>query len=447
MKKKDTELVFLDSLLHKKKIFNLPKNKDLPISIYACGITPYSDAHIGHARSYVIFDLLSNLFISLGYKVNLVRNITDIDDKIINEAEKSKVNWFELSDFYAEKTRKLMLETGLSIPFEPKASDYLSDIFQLIKKLIDLNIAYISNGDVLYRVKSYKGSLLINHKQGFLKSENGLARVDYSHKEDARDFVLWKSMPENEVGFNSIWGWGRPGWHIECSAMIGSIFNGHVDIHGGGMDLKFPHHQAEIMQSEQIWGKPLAKIWMHNGSVLSNGIKMSKSLGNYITWYDALIITEKIQLGYGGDILKLSLLGTLWQKPLDWSDSILDEGFELFKLISLGFDKEIIRDEINHAKKIVIEILSDNLNTPKLFSLLKSKKNSSDFNSLAQAIGEVLKLKVNKNVINDESDLSTEVLNLIKRREDARKEKNWILSDKLRNELLELGIIQKDKTI
>jgi cysteinyl-tRNA synthetase len=438
---------FLDSLSLKKLALPLPTNPDTPISIYACGITPYSDAHIGHARSYIIFDLLANVFKQAGYKVNLVRNITDIDDKIINAAAAKQIPWHELSDQYAAKTRQLMIESGLEVPAEPKASEYLEDIFSLIQKLLDKGHAYIANNDVLYKVDSYKGPLLMNHKEGSLKSEQGITRTDASHKIDNRDFALWKSMPVNEVGFDSPWGWGRPGWHIECTAMIGNIFGGHVDIHGGGVDLKFPHHQAEIMQSEPVWEKPVAKIWMHNGSVLSNGVKMSKSLNNFITWQDALGMADKKQSGLAGDILKLALLGAHWQKPLDWKDSLLDTASELLTLVSTGLNTEVDNTALQSAKEQLLSMLSQNLNTPQVFTFIKSKKSSKEFPALAQAFVQTFALKVNKSLVKEIEleTLSPEILNLIEQRNQARLNQDWDLADKLRIELKDLGYIQKDK--
>jgi cysteinyl-tRNA synthetase len=439
---------FLDSLSLKKTVLPLPTNKETPISIYACGITPYSDAHIGHARSYIVFDLLANTFRNAGFKAKLVRNITDIDDKIIAAAEKHNLKWFELSDIYSQKARELMVKTGLIVPEEPKASEYLPDIFKLIEKLLSLGHAYIADGDVLYDVKSYKGNRLMNHKEGALKSEQGISRVDTSNKKDSRDFALWKSMPEDSVGFESPWGWGRPGWHIECSAMIGNIFDGHVDIHGGGVDLKFPHHEAEIMQSEPAWGKPLAKLWMHNGSVLSNGVKMSKSLNNYVTWHDALEIANKKHDGLGGDILKLALLGTHWQKPLDWKEQSLDEAYDFLKLISLGMAQKVEQEILEKAKLEIVFMLGENLNTPKVFALIKSRKSKEDFSALVQAFAQVLNLKISSPIKEEKNEIfSEEVVELIKKRNQARLEKNWVLADEIRLKLKHLGINQADNSL
>lgn len=440
--KNSTTHYLLDSLSNQKISLNFSQDK--PINIYACGITPYSDSHIGHARSYVIFDLLSKFLKSQGYQVNLARNITDIDDKIINAAKEKNVSWQDLSDEYSQKARDLMHKTGLDIPMEPKASDYLPDIFSLIEKLLSLGHAYHVNGDVLYKVSSYKGKLLMNHQEGSLKSQNGQTRVDESLKEDARDFALWKKMPLDTPGFDSPWGWGRPGWHIECSAMIGALFDGSVDIHGGGVDLKFPHHQAEIMQSEPVWKKPLAKLWMHNGSVLSNGVKMSKSLKNYITWQDALNDAEKLQTGFGADIIKLSLLKTHWQKPLDWKKSILVESHQLLTIISSGFERNVEALDLEESKKHVADILSKNLNVPMLISELLKRKNSPDFNSFAQAVSSALNLKINAPIIANEKIMTDEIQTLIEERQKARDNQNWSLADEIRNKLKKLGYEKND---
>lgn len=201
------------------------------------------------------------------------------------------------------------------------------------------------------------------------------------------------------------------------------------------------------MQSEPVWKKPVAKIWMHNGSVLSNGVKMSKSLNNYVTWQDALDIAGKKQNGLAGDILKLALLGTHWQKPLDWKDSLLDSANEFLTLISTGLGQEVNNDSLKSAKEQLLIMLSQNLNTPQVFSFIKSKKNSADFASFAQAFVETLGLKVDNSLVKEVelADLSPEILNLIEQRNEARLNQDWDLSDKLRDQLKELGYTQNDK--
>lgn len=407
--------------------------KEKDISIYACGITPYSSAHVGHARTYVFFDFLAKVLRLQGKSVRLVRNITDIDDKIINAAQLQGIQWHELSDKYAQENTNLMVQTGLQVPEQPKASDYLPEIFKLIKSLIDLDLAYVaSNSDVLYKVSAYNGQLLMQHKEGSLLSEQGQSRVSSDEKLDSRDFALWKSMPKDAVGFDSPWGWGRPGWHIECSAMINALFGGSVTIHGGGVDLKFPHHQSEIMQSEPVNKKPLAQVWIHNGSVLSAGQKMSKSLGNFVLWQDALDQANAVAPGLGSDLLRYTMLQTHWQKPLDWSQYLLETNkialFKIFKSIPKNIEGFVTQEGLS----IVLKELENNFNTPGLFVWIQKQAQLKKFELIASAfsiLGFDLQLwhKAANTV-----EISKEHLELIVLKERYRSEKNWSKADEVR---------------
>lgn len=413
------------------------------VAVYACGITPYSSAHVGHARTYVVFDLLKNVLTALGHRVTLVRNITDIDDKIIAAATKAGVSWQDLAHRYAEENRRLMLETGLPVPLEPRASAYLNEIFDLIHALLNKGLAYVSaTGDVLYRVSAFKGALLMNHREGSLRSEQGDARVSAQGKEDLRDFALWKRTPEGEPGFSSPWGYGRPGWHIECSAMINGLFDGSVTIHGGGVDLKFPHHQAEIMQSEPVSGKPLADIWMHNGSVTSAGQKMSKSLGNFVTWRDALDTADSLVPGLGPDLLRTALLQAHWQKPLDWTTGLLHST----KAELLHLSKGLNTVAPTQGAAFVAE-LSENLNTPGAFVWLRAQHKAGNLAEVAGAL-TFLGLDVPKWAAFEEPTNSTlsaqEVQDLLAQRERARANKDWALADSLRQTLHSNGYSIQD---
>ena len=417
------------------------------VSIYACGITPYSSAHVGHARTYVVFDLLAEVLAAQGHSVRLVRNITDIDDKIIAAAKKAGVSWNEISEKYAAENRALMVATGLSVPEEPKASDYLPEIFQLTQALLDKDFAYVSStGDVLYRVSAFNGELLMKHKQGSLRSEQGETRVSQDGKEDLRDFALWKLTEASEPGFESPWGYGRPGWHIECSAMISALFGGSVTIHGGGVDLKFPHHQAEIMQSEPVFGRPLADIWMHNGSVLSDGQKMSKSLGNFVTWQDALDTANSLVPGLGPDLLRMALLQAHWQKPLDWSSKLLqDTKAELLQLTK-GLDGVLTTVADGDGNEFLAQ-LSANLNTPGAFVWLRQQHKAGRRMEVAAGL-KFLGLDVARWSEFVEPVVTTlseeEAAELNARRQQARADKNWALADELRNQLREHGFDVKD---
>lgn len=411
------------------------------VSIYACGITPYSSAHVGHARTYVVFDLLAKVLTAQGHAVRLVRNITDIDDKIIAAAQAKQTSWQALSEHYAQENRELMVATGLDVPEEPKASEYLKDIFELTQALLDKGLAYqASNGDVLYRVAAYTGALLMQHKEGSLRSEQGVSRVDASAKEDLRDFALWKRTPQDTPGFDSPWGYGRPGWHIECSAMIGALFGGSVTIHGGGVDLKFPHHQSEIMQSEPVFGRPLADLWMHNGSVLNAGQKMSKSTGNFVTWQDALNKAEELAPGLGSQLLRMALLQAHWQKPLDWSERLLQATKADLVQLSQGL----------HAAKgdsaAFLTQLSFNLNTPRAFTWLKQQHKEG---RLAQVAGALSFLGVDTDawavLAQPAPTLDVDqIAQLQAQRQQARAAHNWVLADDLREQLRAHGVDVQD---
>jgi len=414
------------------------------VSIYACGITPYSSAHVGHARTYVVFDLLANVLRAEGHSVHLVRNITDIDDKIIAVANKEGVTWRDISTKYADENRALMQATGLTVPDEPKASDYLEDIFWITQALITKDLAYVSStGDVLYRVSAYAGQLLMNHKAGTLRSEQGETRVNQAGKEDLRDFALWKRVPDTEPGFASPWGHGRPGWHIECSAMIKSLFGGSVTIHGGGVDLKFPHHQAEIMQSEPVFGAALADIWMYNGSVLSDGKKMSKSLNNFVTWQAALTTAEALVPGLGADLLRISLLQAHWQKPLDWSDKLLFT--TKTDLLQLTQGLEQVPATNNQA---FMAQLRTNLNFPSAMVKLKQQRKQGNLGGVVAAL-EFLGVNVSAWASFKEQKLQgaltdAEIKDLLAQREQARQDKNWARADELRDLIQQSGVHLKD---
>ena len=421
------------------------------VSVYACGITPYSDAHIGHARSYVAYDVLARTLEQLGARPLVARNITDIDDKIIAAAAGAGVHWQSLSGGFAEKTRKLMSATGVRLPLEPKASEHLPEIFDLASKLIGLGYAYLApNGDVYYRTRAYSGPALVGHNPSDLLSASGKGRVAAEGKEDPSDFALWKSMPPGQVAFESPFGPGRPGWHIECSAMISKLFGGQADIHGGGTDLKFPHHQCEIMQSEPVHQKPLAKIWTHNGSVLSDGVKMSKSLGNYVPWSLALDQAEQAAPGNGGTLLRAALLSAHWQKPMDWKPQILDGAMGLLRVIErakiLGADPAAVA----HAKQTVAGDLALNLNVPMAFSRLRSAKRPADAAALGIALSEILHLPLGaplpKSGPKDPSE-NPEAAKLQQEREKARANGDFALADELRRRLSEMGYATSDKKV
>ncbi len=443
--KTKTPAFFLkDSLSGAPKALSLPQGSD--VSIYACGITPYSPSHVGHARSYAAFDLLERTLSALGYRPRLARNITDIDDKIIAAAKSQGIHWSELSGRHAAKNRQLMERAGIRIPLEPKASEHIPQILDLIGALLSLGLAYAApNGDILYRVAAHAGErLLARHEKGSSLSEAGEGRVSAQGKEDSRDFALWKRFPSEEPGFPSPFGYGRPGWHIECSAMIGALFGGSVDIHGGGSDLKFPHHQAEILQSEPVFGKPLASIWAHNGSVLSDGKKMSKSLGNYVEWSAALDMAEAALPGSGGDLLRFSLLSAHWQKPLDWSERLLSRAAEDLALLGeAARSRPSDPAALERAKALLLGDLAANLNFPQ--ALERARRESKANGSFALALGDLLGMDPSswRKPLASRDPALAEALR--REREQARADRDWSKADALREALLALGETVSDR--
>lgn len=419
------------------------------VTIYACGITPYSSAHVGHARTYVVFDLLAKVLRAQGHTVDLARNITDIDDKIIAAAAAQGVSWQELSEHYAQENRDLMVRTGVAPCLEPKASEHLPQMFALIRELMGKGLAYVGGtGDVLYRVSAYKGQLLMEHQEGSTRSEAGQSRVGDAGKEDPRDFALWKRMATNTPGFPSPWGWGRPGWHIECSAMIGALFGGSVTIHGGGVDLKFPHHQAEIMQSEPVFNRPLADIWMHNGSVTSDGQKMSKSQGNFVTWQSALDTADRLAPGLGGQLLRVALMQAHWQKPLDWTEDLLRATHK--ELLALSQAAAKAKDQPAAPVEPFIEQLAQNLNVPAAWVWLREQAQSGHHAQVRVAL-QFLGADADQwaAMAVEPSSLAPahqqEVADLQALREAARQRQDWATADALRLKIQALGVAVSDR--
>lgn len=444
-------IVFQDSL--SRQSLAVPHDTTTPISFYACGITPYSDAHIGHARSFVVFDLMRRVLEHDGYTVNLVRNITDVDDKIIAHAAAQNRHWKELAHSFAAQNRQLMSELNVGEYEEPAASEHIPDIIDLVERLIVKGHAYVGeNGDVLYSVKSFQGAALMPHDLDDL-GHNG-ARVQHEGKRDNHDFVLWKGAKPNEPSWPSPWGNGRPGWHIECSAMIEKRFGATVDYHGGGTDLRFPHHQAEIQQSEAAYDRPLAHRWVHHGSVRDGkGRKMSKSLGNVVLLKDALAEAEALTPGAGGAVLRHALLSALWTKPLDfWPATTLKTSAshltQWSKVAQQGTITEQFAERLNAP-------LRDNLNTPKFFAVLhelsaEAKRGSKE---AAAAVYEgLLRLGVSHDAIaalkyEEVIETPQHIQELLNERELHRSNRNFAQADVVRAQLKELGWDVQDKPL
>ena len=427
-----------------KEIFKPIDEKN--IRMYVCGPTVYDYPHVGNARPLIVFDILFRLLKKLypKSKVTYVRNITDIDDKIIESSNKLKTSIKNLTEKVTKDFHSDCEYLGCLKPsFEPKATEHLEEMINLIDKLIKNGFAYESNNHVYFRVSKFKNyGRLSNKKISELISGS---RVEVSdNKKESGDFVLWKPSRENEPYWDSPYGKGRPGWHLECSAMSEKFLGNHFDIHGGGLDLIFPHHENEIAQS--VCANKTDKFsnyWMHNGYVTVNKQKMSKSLGNFIT-------IDELKKNYNGQVIRLAMLSTHYSQPFDWNNEILESSKKnLDKWYEFYSDKD---EEILHEN---LKFLLDDLNTPLMISNIHElfkKAKSGDKQSATQlsASCKILGLfgenkedwinfkKVGK--INAE-----EIEALILKRNSARKNKDYKLSDEIRDYLDSKGVLIKDK--
>ena len=446
------------------KIYNsLSKQKENFISIkpneikmYVCGQTVYDYCHLGHARKAVVFDMVRRWFIASGYKVVFVENITDIDDKIIRRAEENGETIYQLTERYIKYMHEDFASLGVMRPdHEPKATEYISQMIYLIQDLIDKSYAYQAiNGDVYYRVRKFVGYGKLSGKS--LDDLRVGERVDIDlNKEDPLDFVLWKASKENEVYWNAPFGNGRPGWHIECSAMSEEILGKNFDIHGGGQDLQFPHHENEIAQSEAHNNCQFANYWMHNGFLNVNDEKMSKSLGNFFTLRDALS-------QYNPEVIRYFMLKSHYRSPLNFSyDNLLDAKNSLSKLYQTLRDYDLNPEdcdigEIDWLDKYAVNFknaMDDDFNTSLAISVLfeiateinreKNSKLAKLLYTLANTIG--LLSSNPQQFLQSGVELSAQIIEeMIAKRNQARLDRDFALSDKIRDELLSNNIVLED---
>ena len=433
------------------------------VKIYLCGPTVQSSPHIGHGRSAVVFDFLIRYLRFIDYSVTFVRNITDIDDKIIQRSHEEGITTNELAERVAAEFKNSYDELNCLVPdYEPKATETIDHIIYFIKLLIEKDFAYSTESGVYFEVKKFDNYLKLSgrNKEEVISG----TRVDVeSDKKDIEDFALWKISKDNEPSWKSPWGEGRPGWHIECSAMINKIFNGGIDIHCGGNDLIFPHHENELAQSACAFeNKEFTKYWLHNGMINLSGQKMSKSEGNI------KLLNEYLDL-YGGNIIRFFFLRSQYRKPQEFTEGLLEESKTTFNRIS-----EIVRDvESNPSELSIIEMfknsMNDDLNTPKflgeVFEKIKTMKELShqDEKKLKETIKYIFEV-LGFNFENIEQiEISNEKLNsffnkfkisyqnidqamdeYLIQREEFRKNKNFTEADTMRDQLKEIGILIKD---
>lgn len=454
-----------------RKLEEFKPVKEGEVSMYVCGPTVYNYIHIGNARPAIFFDTVRRYFEFRGYKVTYVSNFTDVDDKIIKRANEEGISCEEVAakyiKAYFEDTAKVNLkEEGM---IRPKATEHIGGMIKLIKSLIEKGHAYESQGDVYFDVESYKDEYLGLSHQNLEDLRSG-ARIEISEiKKSPLDFALWKKAKEGEPSWNSPWGQGRPGWHIECSAMSHKYLGDTFDIHGGGQDLIFPHHENEIAQSKCGCGGDYARYWMHNGYINVNGEKMSKSLGNFFLLRDVLE-------HYDGRVIRLFVLSSHYRKPIDFSDAELTQAKTSLERIenALMRGKEAVidvkadgsscmelKEQLAVAKEKFIAAMDEDFNTSMglgaIFELVKELNKAVDtpinaegaevvketveyiINVMEEALG--VKLKLETVVGNMTSELIEFILEL---RREARNEKNWAMSDKIRDRLAEMGIKIKD---
>ncbi len=438
--------------------------KDGHVGLYVCGITVYDVCHVGHGRVMIVYDVLFRHLQSMGLAVNYVRNITDVDDKIIKRAAENNVSPEALSQRFIDEMHADERALNVLPPtHEPRATQTIKGMVNMITRLIDSEHAYAAdNGDVFYSVSSFaEYGKLSGRKLDELRSGERVA-ID-EHKRDPMDFVLWKSAKPGEPSWESPWGQGRPGWHIECSAMSMELLGEEFDIHGGGMDLEFPHHENEIAQSEALTGGRFARYWMHNGLVRIKDEKMSKSLNNFLT-------IKEVLKDYTGEEVRTFILGSHYRSPLNYMSESLDSARAVLRRFYTALRDYAIDTESDSAPLSQVYVdrftaaMNDDLNTPEALAVmheLAGALNKSTDSLAGQELANTLRhlgrhlgileqdadtiLKAAGKGVSSESQLSNEAIDaLIEERQRARANKDFKRSDEIRDQLVELGIVLED---
>ena len=443
-----------NTLAREKQDF-VPQNPQR-VTMYVCGPTVYNYAHIGNARPAVIFDLLHRL-LSLHYpEVVYARNITDVDDKINEAAAKQGVPISEISSKYADAYHEDMAAIGSRLPdIEPRATDHIAQMIKMIQRLIDSGHAYAAEGHVLFDIGSFGkyGALSRRDAREMLAG----SRVEVApFKRNPGDFVLWKPSEDPQPGWDSPWGWGRPGWHLECSVMAETHLGETIDIHGGGQDLIFPHHENEIAQSVcSHGGSPFAKYWLHNGFVTVEKRKMSKSLGN------TLVVHELLK-EHRGETLRYLLLSAHYRQPLDWSESELERAQRtldrLYGVLRTATDRYGPFEADEHPGEAFLDALRDDLNTPVALAefnrLAKILANADNAGDARRAAGELLAAAELIGLLQStpevwfsggaNDDEAAEIEALIEKRNTARAERDFATADTIRDQLTAMGVVLED---
>ena len=435
------KLTLYNSYTRKKELFT-PIN-DKRVTIYACGPTVYGPGHIGNGRSAIVFDTLTRLLRYKYEKVIYARNITDVDDKIITASKDEGISVSEITDKYTKQYHKDFEQLNVLPPdIEPFATDHINEMISFINELISNKNAYISDSNVLFDVSTFSeyGSLSGRKVEDMIPG----SRIQVaSYKKGSSDFILWKPSKDNEIGWESPWGRGRPGWHLECSTMIKKHLGETIDIHGGGEDLTFPHHENELAQSKCCNKKNLSNLWVHNGLLRVNNNKMSKSMKNFVLIKDHL-------KDYDGEIIRLAMLGSHYRQPLIWSDDLISQSKKTINNLYNSIKDLDSNIDINNCKPDdkVLEALHDDLNTPKalaeIFSISKNISKSKNKDDLVRSLvgsANLIGLLKHKSIDKmPKQKITKEIKSLIKQREIARQNKDYKESDKLREILLGLGV-------
>ncbi len=453
------------------KIYNtLSKQKEIfqplkpgHIDLYVCGVTPYDYCHIGHGRVFLIFDVVIRYLRSIGFMVNYVRNITDIDDKIINRAQEKKISFTALTAEFIEAMNTDFQSLHILSPTkEPRATDYIEEMIQIIQQLVDKGYAYVGEtGDVYYDIQKFDSYGCLSHRD--LEDLKAGSRVEINDaKRHPFDFVLWKMAKPDEPSWDSPWGVGRPGWHIECSAMSLAHCGETFDIHGGGPDLKFPHHENERAQSEAATGKKFVNYWMHVGFVQQDKEKMSKSLGNFLTIRDFLKY-------YHPETLRYFSIMSHYRSPIDYAAENIDAaGRSLARLYTALRGIPVSTREtvgISGFEQKFKSAMNDDFNTPEAIAVLFEiaheinrhreidREKASTLAAHLKKLGNVLGLLYSEpeaflqNISGKTIDIApAEIEQLIAARNEARKSKQWAESDRIRELLLAKGILLEDTT-
>jgi len=433
------------------------------VRMYTCGPTVYDYIHVGNARPVIFFDVVRRYLETIGYEVNYVTNFTDVDDKLIRKAEQLGTTVPEVAERYIQAFNEDIEGLGVRpATMNPRVTENIAEIVEFIQKLVDQDFAYASQGDVYFRTQKFKDYGKLSH-QNIEELQFGIRIEVDERKENAEDFVLWKGAKPGEIYWNSPWGNGRPGWHIECSAMVKRYLGDTLDIHGGGQDLQFPHHECEIAQSESVTGKSLANYWMHNGYINIDNEKMSKSLGNGIS-------VVELRKKYKAPVLRYFMLSGHYRNPLNFTEEVMAQAensvsrienayanlqHRLRSAVDPGEASEELTERLSHIREQFHAKMDDDFNTADAITAwfdLVSETNQVLQRAIVKAgelqaiaalfdhFNDVLGLVENKS----EELLDEEIENLIAERVDARKSKNWARADEIRDLLAEQNIVLED---